>query len=392
MAAPSRGNGGVKFLPLILGMLAAFAPLAIDMYLPAFPAMAADLRGDSAGAQLTIASYFLGMAMGQLVYGPLCDRYGRKPPLYVGVALFVAASLACALASDMPQMIALRLLQALGGCAGMVVARAVVRDVSDRMDPVRLMSRLMLIMGVAPILAPTLGGLVDQWLGWRAIFVGLALFGGLALLMVVVALPETHPPSNRLRQSPLAVLRAYGGLLADGRFMRPSLAAAFGTAAMFAYITGSPAVFMEVHGISPANYGILFGVAAAGVIAGSQVSSPLAARWGREVLFGRVLATMAVLALALLALTLLGAPFWLLFACLFCLIGLLGVVFPLGTVLGLARFPHMAGTASALLGTLQFGLGGVAGGVLGAWHDGTGLPMAAVILCCVAAANFVWRR
>ena len=214
----------MTLLPLILGMLAAFAPLAIDMYLPALPAMASALGSDSAGAQLTIASYFLGMAVGQLAYGPLTDRLGRKPPLLFGVGLFVLASLACALAQTMPQMIALRLLQSLGGCAGMVVARAVVRDVSELRDPVRLMARLMLIMGVAPILAPSLGGLVADAYGWRAIFVALALFGGVALLMVVLALPETHAAARRLRQNPAEILRAYGSLLADARFRRPAVA------------------------------------------------------------------------------------------------------------------------------------------------------------------------
>ena len=372
-------------------MLAAFAPLAIDMYLPALPAMAAALGSDSAGAQLTIASYFLGMAVGQLAYGPLTDRLGRKPPLFFGVGLFVLASLACALAQSMPQMIALRLLQALGGCAGMVVARAVVRDVAELRDPVRLMARLMLIMGVAPILAPTLGGLVAEAWGWRAIFVALALFGGLALLMVALVLPETHAPDRRLRQNPAEIFRAYGSLLADARFRRPAVASSLGTAAMFAYIAGSPFVFMELHGVAPGRYGLLFGVNAVGIIFGSQVSGWFAARWGREVLFRRLLLAMAAMALALLAVTLAGAPFGLLFGCLFGLITMLGMLFPLGTVLGLQHFPHMAGTASALMGTMQFGLGGVAGAVLGAWHDGTGLPMAAVILACVAAGNAIWR-
>lgn len=379
-------------LPVILGMLAAFAPLAIDMYLPAFPAMAAALGSDSAGAQLTIASYFFGMAVGQLIYGPLCDRWGRRAPLLAGLVVFIAASLACAAAQTMPQMIGLRLLQALGGCVGMVVARAVVRDLSDRIDPVRLMGQLMLVMGAAPILAPALGSVLQGVLGWRAIFLFLALFGVAALLLVLARLPETHPPARRLRQNPAAVLRGYAGLLADPRFRRPGLAAGLCTAAMFSYITGSPAVFMEVHGISPSAYGVLFGLNAAGVILGSQVSAWFAARWGREVLFGRLMRALALVAALLLAATLAGAPFWVIFAGLFCIVTLQGLVFPLGTVLGMAAFPQIAGSASALLGTLQFGLGGMAGMALGLWHDGTGLPMAAVMLGCITLANLAWRR
>ncbi len=382
----------MNLLPLVLGLLAAFAPLAIDMYLPALPAMAASLGGDSGGAQLTIAAYFIGMAVGQLVYGPLTDRFGRRPPLYFGVGLFIAASLACALAQSMPQMIALRLLQALGGCAGMVVARAVVRDVAHLRDPVRLMGRLMLIMGVAPILAPSLGGVIDQLLGWRGIFLFLAVFGGVALLLVVLKLPETHPPERRLRQNPAEVLGAYIGLLRDARFRQPALASGCAIAGLFGYIAGSPFVFMEVHGVAPQLYGVLFGVNAVGIIAGSQVSGWAAERWGREVLFSRMLWGMLGVAVALLAASGLGLPFWVVFLCLFLYIALLGLILPLGTVLGLAQFPSLAGTASALMGTLQFGLGGVAGAALGVWQDGSGVPMAAVILGCILAANLVWRR
>jgi len=382
----------MSLLPLILGLLAAFAPLAIDMYLPALPEMAMALGSDSGGAQLTIASYFVGMGLGQLIYGPLTDRFGRRPPLFVGVGLFLLASLACALAQTLPQMVALRFVQALGGCAGMVVARAVVRDVAHLRDPVRLMGRLMLIMGVAPILAPFMGGLLSAWQGWRAIFIFLALFAAAALLLVALLLPETHAPERRLRQRPRAIMAAYAALLADGRFLRPALAAGCAIAGMFAYIAGSPAVFMEVHGIAPGQYGIWFGINAAGIIAGSQLSGWLAERWGREVLFTRMLRAMAVAALGLVMATWLGQGFAVIFLCLFAYIAMLGVVLPLGTVLGMAHFAALAGTASALLGTLQFGLGGLAGAVLGVWHDASGLPMAVVILGCSVMANLAWRR
>jgi len=289
-------------------------------------------------------------------------------------------------------MVALRFVQALGGCAGMVVARAVVRDVAHLRDPVRLMGRLMLIMGVAPILAPFMGGVLSAWLGWRSIFVFLALFAGMALLLAALLLPETHAPERRLRQSPRAIIRAYAGLLADARFLRPALAAGFAIAGMFAYIAGSPAVFMEVHGIAPGQYGIWFGINAAGIIGGSQVSGWLAERWGREVLFTRMLRAMALAALALVVATWLGSGFVVIFLCLFAYIAMLGVVLPLGTVLGMAHFAALAGTASALLGTFQFGLGGLAGAVLGNWHDASGLPMAVVILGCILMANLAWRR
>jgi len=382
----------MTMLPFVLGMLAAFAPLAIDMYLPALPVMAADLAGDAAGAQKTVAAYFLGVALGQLVYGPLTDRLGRRGPLFVGVAVFVAASLACAMSADMSQMIGLRFLQALGGCAGMVVTRAVVRDLADRIDPVTLMGRLMLVMGVAPILAPLLGTVVAAWFGWRAIFLFLALFGALAAVMVVLLLPETHAPERRIRRTPREIMSDYLGLLADRRFAAPALAGAGAIAGMFAYIAGSPAVFMGVHGIGPQAYALWFGVNAAAVIAGGQVAGPLAARIGAARLYGQALLLMLALTAAHLAAVLLATSFLVQFALLFLYLAVLGVVLPLGSVLTLQPFPRLAGTASALFGTLQFGLGGVAGGLLGLLHDGTAWPMAAVILGCIIMAGLAWLR
>ncbi len=382
----------MTLLPFILGMLAAFAPLAIDMYLPTLPVMAADLGGDAPGAQKTVAAYFLGLALGQLVYGPLTDRFGRRPPLFVGVGVFVAASLACAMAADMAQMIGLRFVQALGGCAGMVVTRAVVRDLAERIDPVTLMGRLMLVMGVAPILAPLLGTVVAGVFGWRAIFVFLAIFGALSAVLVVLLLPETHAPERRVRRTLRGVGADYLALLADRRFIAPAMVASGAIAGMFVYIAGSPAVFMGVHGIGATAYAIWFGVNATAVIAGGQVAGPLSRRVGAARLYGWALGAMLVLTAAHLAVVLAGAPFLVQFALLFGYLGVLGVVLPLGTVLTLQHFPRLAGTASALLGTLQFGMGGVAGAVLGALHDGSAWPMAAVILGCIVVAGVAWTR
>lgn len=380
------------WLPLILGMLAAFAPLAIDMYLPALPAMAADLGGDAAGAQQTVAAYFLGVAAGQLVYGPLTDRLGRRGPLFAGVGLFVAASLACAWAADMQQMILLRFVQAMGGCAGMVVTRAVVRDLADRIDPVRLMGRLMLVMGVAPILAPLLGTAVAALFGWRAIFVFLALFGALAAVMAIWLLPETHAPERRIRRSPGEILADYLALLGDRRFIAPALAGAGSIAGLFAYIAGSPAVYMGVHGIGPDAYAVWFGVNAAAVIAGGQVAGPLSARICPARLFAGAILAMLLLTGAHLGAALAGTNFLVQFALLFGFLAVLGIVLPLGTVLTMQHFPRLAGTASALFGTLQFGMGGLAGLALGLLPIGAAWPMAAVILGCVALAGLAWLR
>jgi MFS transporter, DHA1 family, multidrug resistance protein len=370
----------------ILGLLAAFGPLSIDMYLPAFPEIGESLGGGMQGVQLTLAAYFIGMALGQLLHGPLSDRLGRRRPLFAGLVVYILASAACALATSMDALIALRLLQALAGCAGMVISRAVVRDVSDKLDPVRLMGRLMLVMGVAPILAPLLGGYVAAWFGWRSIFWFLALVGLTALLLCIFLLPETLPEERRRRVSFLEVLRGYAGLLGNGHFMGVALASGFAISGMFAYIAGSPFVFITLNGVAPAHYGWLFGGAAAGFVAVSQVSARLATRFGREQLFNMTIGAVAASGLALVALTALGGPFAAQYAMIFLYVSLLGIALPVGTVISITPFPHMAGTASALLGTLQFGMGAVAGAVLSVLHDGTSLPMSLTIGLAGAAA------
>jgi len=366
-------------LAALLGLLAAFGPLSIDMYLPAFPDIGRDLGSGVEGVQLTLAAYFVGMATGQLLHGPLSDRLGRRRPLFAGLIVYIAASALCALATSIDALIALRLLQALAGCAGMVISRAVVRDVSDRLDPVRLMGRLMLVMGVAPILAPLLGGYVAAWFGWRAIFWFLAAIGAVTLLLCLRALPETLPESRRRRVSALEVLRSYARLLADGRFMGAALASGFAIAGMFAYIAGSPFVFIALNGVPAEHYGWYFGAGAAGFVLVSQLSARLAARLGREALFTWTIAAVAACGLSLILLTWAGAPFAAQYAAIFLYISLLGVALPVGTVITITPFPQMAGTASALLGSLQFGLGAVAGTLISVLHDGTAMPMALTI-------------
>lgn len=373
-------------LAALLGLLAAFGPLSIDMYLPAFPEIGASLGGGIEGVQLTLAAYFIGMALGQLLHGPLSDRLGRRRPLFAGLSVYILASAACALAASMEALVALRFLQALAGCAGMVISRAVVRDVSDRLDPVRLMGRLMLVMGVAPILAPLLGGYIAAWFGWRAIFWLLALVGFATLLLCATLLPESLPEERRRRVSLPEVLRGYAGLLGQRPFMGVALASGFAISGMFAYIAGSPFVFITLHGVGPEVYGWLFGGAAAGFVAVSQISARLAARLGRERLFDLTIGAIATCGLVLLGLTALGGPFAAQYAMIFLYVSLLGIALPVGTVISITPFPHMAGTASALLGTLQFGMGALAGATLSGLHDGTALPMSLTIALAGSAA------
>ena len=369
---------------LVLALLSAFAPLSIDMYLPALPAIGAELGGGIQGAQGTLAAFFAGMAIGQLIHGPLSDRFGRRPPLLAGLALYVLASIGCALAAGMPPLVALRFVQALAGCAGMVIARAVVRDLADSMDPVRMMARLMLVMGVAPILAPLLGGWVAAGFGWRAIFWVLAAVGALALLLCALFLPETLPPGRRQRGGLGATLRGAARLLGDARFLGAALPGACAIAGMFAYIAGSPFVFIALHGVAPADYGWLFGGAAVGIIGASQLAGRLADAWGREALLTRALAALAAVALGILLAS--AAPLPVLYVVVWLYVALMGLVLPMAGVLSMQPFPAVAGTASALMGAMQFALGALAGALMALLHDGTGWPMGAVMAGAAALA------
>jgi len=254
------------------------------------------------------------------------------------------------------------------------------------MEPVRLMSRLILVMGVAPILAPLIGGYVAAWFGWRAIFWFLALIGLAALLLCMAFLKESLPEERRRRVPLLAVLRSYASLLANARFMGVALASGCAISGMFAYIVGSPFVFIELNGVAPEHYGWLFGAAALGFVAVSQVSAGLAHRFGREVVFTLTIAAIAACGILLILLTWLAAPFFAGYAMIFLYISLLGIALPLGTIIAITPFGHMAGTASALLGTLQFGMGAVSGGLISFLHDGTAMPMAVTIGIAGSAA------
>lgn len=363
-------------LAFLLGLLSAFAPLSIDMYLSSLPDIGASLGVGIEQAQLTLAAYFLGLGTGQLVHGPLADRLGRRPPLFVGLVIYTIASALCALATSIEALILLRLCQALAGCAGMVIARAVVRDVAHEIDPIKLMSRLMLIMGVAPILAPLMGGYLAAVLGWRAIFWFLAGVGATALILCLLFLPETLPPAKRQRASLMAVLGSYLSLIRDRRFLATAMVSGLTMGGMFAYIAGSPFVFISIYGVPPEHYGLFFGAGAAGFILMSQFGGRLAARFGRDRVFTVGVAGVACCGVALTSFVVLGAPFLAVYVAIVIYIALLGVTVPIGSVLAITPFPHIAGTASALLGTLQFGFGAIAGSLVSALHNGTAFPMA----------------
>jgi len=367
---------------LILGALSAFGPLAIDMYLPSFPALARQFASDVERVQLSLAAYFIGLAIGQLVYGPLADRFGRRKPLLAGVLLFSLASLLCALAPSLEWLIAGRFVQALGGCAGMVVSRAVVRDLCDPIHSARVFSQLMLVMGLAPILAPLAGGLLLKTLGWPAIFVVLALFGLLCLLAVSLWLPETlarHAPAAPLR----GALGQYGRLLADRVYLGYALTGGFAIAGMFAYIAGSPFIFIELYGVPAEHFGWLFGSNALGFILVAQLNAWLVARqgpvyWLHRAVWVYLLSALALLLVAWAQPTTLWPLLLPLFGCIACL----GILLPNASASAMAGQGQRAGSASALLGSLQFTIAASAASLVAWLHDGTAQPLAWVIFAC----------
>lgn len=373
-------------LLLILGALSAFGPLAIDFYLPSFPALARAFATDVEQVQLSLAAYFLGLALGQLLYGPLADRYGRRRPLLAGVLLFTLASLACALAPSLEWLIGARFVQALGGCAGMVVTRAVVRDLCDPIASAKVFSQLMLVMGVAPILAPLAGGLLLSALGWQSIFVCLSLFSALCGLAVALWLPETlaqDGPPAPLR----GALGEYRRLLGDWPFLGHALTGGLAIAGMFAYIAGSPFVFIELYGVPAEHYGWLFGGNALGFILAAQLNAWLVVRHGPGYWLRRLVWFYLACGLALLAIAL-ARPMvlWPLLLPLFGCMASLGVLLPNASACAMAGQGRHAGSASALLGSLQFTIAASAAALVGALHDGSAWPMALVICSCAVLA------
>lgn len=367
---------------LILGALSAFGPLAIDFYLPSFPTLAREFATDVEHVQLSLAAYFAGLAIGQLLYGPLADRFGRRKPLLAGVLLFSLASLACALAPSLEWLIGARFVQALGGCAGMVVSRAVVRDLCDPIGSAKVFSQLMLVMGLAPILAPLAGGLLLSSLGWPSIFICLSLFGALCLLGVALWLPETlaqDAPPAPLR----GALGEYRRLFGDWPFLGYALSGGFAMAGMFAYIAGSPFVFIQLYGVPAEHYGWLFGSNALGFILLAQLNAWLVARHGPSHWLRRALWFYLACASALL-LVALARPqaLWPLLLPLFGCIACLGILLPNASACAMAGQGRHAGSASALLGSLQFVIAASAAALVAALHDGSAWPVAVVIFAC----------
>ncbi len=365
---------------LVLGLLSAIGPFAIDMYLPALPSIGQSLGASMGAVQASLMAFFIALGVGQIIYGPVSDMVGRKAPLYFGLVLFALSSVGCALAPDIETLVVLRFIQGIGACAGMVIPRAVVRDLHTGHDAARLMSLLMLVFSVSPILAPLAGSVLIEVWGWRAVFWAVTVAALLGLLLLATSLPETRPSEDRVNSSVGSAVAAYGVLLRDWQFLGLVFIGAFGISSFFAYLANSSFVLMDHYGLTPRQYSFAFAANAASFIGISQFTGQLSARFGLVKLVKFAVVAYALMMSLLLLVNLSGIErLDVMLAMLFVGYGFLGLVVPTTAVLALEEHGEIAGTASALMGTLQFVTGAVVMAVTGALADGTARPMVAGI-------------
>lgn len=372
---------------IVLGLLCAVGPFAIDMYLPALPDIEADLGATTSATQLTLTSYFIAFGLCQIAYGPLSDVYGRKAPLYAGLALFVVGSVGCALAPTVETLIAFRFVQGLGAAAMGVIPRAIIRDLHTGVEATKLMSLVMLVFSVSPILAPLGGSALIVPFGWRAVFVAVTIAALIATVLLAVMLPETRPVQERIRGDVRSVLGHFGTLFRDWHFLGLTFIGGLGMSSFFTFLSMSSFVYIKTYGMSLAEYSVAFSVNAVGFIGMSQLASRLGGRFGMgRVVMGAV-AAYASFAVLLLALTLAGfTSLWVLIPLLFTSFAFLGLVIPSTMVLSLESHGPIAGSASALGGTLQMLTGGAVIAVAGLSFDGTSLPMVVTIALTAVTA------
>jgi DHA1 family bicyclomycin/chloramphenicol resistance-like MFS transporter len=366
-------------LILILGSLTALGPFSIDMYLPAFSKMAEALNTSISNVSLSLSSYFVGLAVGQLFYGPLLDRFGRKKPLYVGLVIYILATIGCGLSTTIESLIAFRFVQAVGGCAAGVASVAMVRDLFPPRESAKVFSLLMLILGVSPLVAPTAGGYFAATLGWQSVFVALGIIALLMLIVSALRLPESHQPDPTQSLLPGPILKSYWAILKYPQFYTYTFACAVAFSGLFVYVAGSPIIFMEIFKVSEQMYGSIFAMLAVGFVGSSQLNIFLLRRFSNEQIF----------LASLMGLTITGLVFFIgamnnwygigsTIAILFFFLSFVGLSNPNGAALALAPFGKDAGKASALLGSLQMGAGALASVAVGVSGAQQIFPIAAI--------------
>jgi DHA1 family bicyclomycin/chloramphenicol resistance-like MFS transporter len=390
-----KGTQKKFYLILILGLLTAIGPFSIDMYLPAFPDIAVSLNTTIAKVMLSLSSFFVGISAGQLLYGPLLERFGRKKPLYAGLLIYLVASIGCAMASSVNSLIAFRLLQALGGCAGMVTARAIVRDLFDVKENAQIFSTLMLVVAVSPIIAPTLGGFITAEFGWRYVFLILIVLNAGILAGVFFLLPESKEPDPTLSLKPRPVIKNFLSIVRNPQFYTYALTGAVAYAGLSAYISGSPFVFMQLFHVTEKQFGWIFAIIAMGIIGSSQINSFVLKKQTSEQVIKIALRCQSIVGITLAGITFfdlheLFMTIFLIFLFLCCQ----GFIFPNASALSLAAFGHNAGTASALMGAIQMGIGAFGSATVSLLQNDTARPMAGIMAVCpiIAASIFYFGK
>ncbi|MFM1930567.1 MAG: hypothetical protein RL387_1895 [Bacteroidota bacterium] len=379
------------YLILILGLLSAIGPLSIDMYLPAFPSIAKGLNTTVASVMLSLSSFFIGISLGQLLYGPLLERYGRKKPLYFGLALYAISSLACATALSVETLIVFRFFQALGGCVGMVASRAMVRDLFDVKDNAKVFSTLMLVIAVSPIIAPSLGGLITTYIGWRYIFVMLIIVIAAIIAGIYFLLPDSKGPDPSYSLKPTAILSSFSSIIKHPQFALYTFSGSVASAGLYAFISGSPYVFLEIFKVTEQHYGWVFAFVASGLIGSSQLNSILLKKYKSEQIIKVALYFQSFVAIVLASTALFGfselySTILLIFLYLCCQ----GFIFPNASALSMAPFGHNAGNASALMGFIQMSLGALMSAMVSVLHNESTMPMTGVMAFCSVLASLIF--
>jgi DHA1 family bicyclomycin/chloramphenicol resistance-like MFS transporter len=376
------------FLVIIMGLMVAVGPFSIDMYLPAFQVIANQFNTTISNVALSMASYFVGMAAGQLLYGPLLDRFGRKPPLYGGLIIYVIASIACILSTSVNQLITFRFVQAIGGCATSVAAFAMVRDIFPVKDNAKIFSSLMLVISASPVIAPSVGGFASLAWGWQSVFIILIIVTILILILVAFAIPESKGPDPTFSLRPRDIFRSFGEVFREPRFFTYAFSGGIAFSGLFVFISSSPFLYMTLYELNEKEYAIMFAILVSGLIGASQLNRLLLKKYSSEVLINRSIITQVVVAALLLLVTMLQLPqiFYLQTGLIFVFLATVGIILPNSSALTLAPFSTNTGTASSMLGVIQLGFGALASFIASFTTANSSLPMTVTMFVCASMA------
>ncbi|MCV9385232.1 multidrug effflux MFS transporter [Reichenbachiella ulvae] len=372
-----------SLLITVLGLLTAMGPFSVDPYLPAFPEIVKGLQTDLAHVSYTLSSFFIGLSVGQLIYGPLLERYGRKRPIYIGLTIYAISTAGCALSQSIEALIFFRFLQAIGSCAGLVSARTIVRDLFKGKKVAKVFSTLMMVVAVSPIIAPTVGGLLTTYFGWRSIFIVLFVFSMIMILGAILIVPHTKKPNTAYILRPGNIFQNYLNILKNPSFFLYALTGSIAYSGLYAYISGSPHLYMNLFGLNEQQYSWVFAIIATGLIGSSQINNLVLKKHSMEKTVQTAIFMQCIIGSTLLATSLTGATnLWVNTFLIFAFISSLGFIFPNCSALAMEPMGHTAGNASALMGAIQMSIGAIASAFVGMMQNATGIPMALIMTLC----------